>query len=150
MEQLYRELDQRVHWMGTMAAIVSREDLKGDPTTALDVAIIHAPGFMKASFYPAREGWENACLFVDGIPRPGMRISDFAIEEVEAIEVYGPPLNRSDPTGTLGSRWPPRAACGTSTGPRLAFENGRADPGSARLSRSAIRVQFVMIWLRQR
>jgi hypothetical protein len=150
MEQLYRELDQRLHWMGTTAAIISREDLKGDPTTALDAAIIHARGFMKASFYPAREGWENACLFVDGIPRPGMTISDFAIEEIEAIEVYGPPMNRSDPTGTLGSRWPARAMCGMSTGPRPAFESGRADPSPAQLSRNAIRVQFVMIWRRQR
>jgi len=149
MEQLFRELDQRVHWQGTTAALISREDLQGEPTTALDVALVRAPGFMKASFYPAREGWENACLFVDGIPRPGMTIRDFAIEEIEAIEVYGPPMNRSDPTGTLASRWPPRATCGASSGPRAAFESGRADAGPAKLSGNAVRVQFVAIWLRR-
>jgi hypothetical protein len=149
MEQLYRELDSRVHWQGTTAALISREDLKGVPTTGLDASIISAPGFMKASFYPAREGWENACLFVDGVPRPGMTIKDFAIEDIEAVEVYGPPMNRSDPTGTLGSRWPPRAMCGMSSGPRLAFESGRADPGAARLSGKSIAVQFVVIWLRR-
>lgn len=151
MEQLYRELDSRVHWMGTSAAMISREDLKGEPKTTLDAALPRAPGFMKASFYPAREGWESACLYVDGQPRPGARISDFAIEEIEAIEVYGPPMNRSDPTGTLGSRWPPRAMCGVSSGPRLAFEGGRADAkAAAGLSRRALPVQFVVIWLRQR
>ena len=150
MEQLYRELDSRVHWQGTSAALISREDLKGMPTTGLDASIVSAPGFMKAAFYPAREGWENACLFVDGVPRPGATIKDFAIEEIEAIEVYGPPMNRSDPTRTLESRWPPRAMCGMSTGPRLAFQDGRADAKSAAgLSRSAIPVQFVVVWLRQ-
>jgi hypothetical protein len=150
MEQLYRELDSRVHWQGITAALISREDLKGEPTTALDAAIVRAPGFMKASFYPAREGLEGACLFVDGVARPGAKLSDFAIEEVEAIEVYGPPMNRSDPTGTLASRWPPRAICGVASGPRVAFENGRADPSAARLSARAIPVRFAVIWLRQR
>lgn len=150
MEQLYREMDQRLHWMGTTAAMISREDLKGGAKTTLDAALPRAPGFMKASFYPAREGWESACLYVDGQPRPGAKISDFAIEEIEAIEIYGPPMNRSDPTGTLGSRWPPRAMCGISSGPRLAFERGRADAkAAAGLSRSALPVQFVVIWLRR-
>jgi protocatechuate 3,4-dioxygenase beta subunit len=150
MEQLYRELDSRVHWQGVTAALISREDLKGDPTTGLDAAIVRAPGFMKASFYPAREGWEGACLFVDGVARPGATLADFAIEEIEAIEVYGPPIRRNDPTGTLASRWPPRAMCGNpSGGARPAFERG-GNASPARLSSSAIRVQFVVVWLRQR
>ena len=149
MEQLYRELDSRVHWQGTTAALISREDLKGTPLTTLDAAIVSAPGFMKASFYPAREGWESACLYVDGVARPGMRISDFAIEDIEAVEVYGPPMNRSDPSGTLTSRWPPRAMCGASSGPRLAFEGQPNARAAAGLSRSAIPVQFVVIWLKR-
>jgi hypothetical protein len=149
MEQLYRELDSRVHWMGTTAAMISREELQGDPTTGLDAALPRAPGFMKASFYPAREGWEDACLYVDGVPRPGGKISDFAIEEIEAIEIYGPPMGRSDPTNTLASRWPPRAMCGMSSSPRVAFEGGRANPAAARLSGKAIPVQFVVVWLRR-
>lgn len=149
MEQLFRELDSRVHWMGTTAAMISREELHGEPTTGLDTAIPQAQGFMKAGFYPARDGWENACLFVDGIPRPGATIRDFAIEEIEAVEVYGPPMGRSDPTGTLASRWPPRTICGNASGPRAAFANGRADASPAGLSPNAVRVQFVAIWLRR-
>jgi hypothetical protein len=149
MEQLYRELDSRIHWQGTTAALISREDLKGAPTTGLDASIVGSPGFLKAAFYPNREGWEGACLFVDGFPRPGATIADFAIEQIEAVEVYGPPIGRNDPTGTLASRWPPRAACGFSSGPRAPFEGGRANPSPVRLSRSAIPVQFVVIWLRR-
>ena len=149
MEQLYRELDQRVHWMGLSTAMISREELKGAPTTGVDAALPRVPQVMKAGFYPAREGWESACLFVDGVARPGAKISDFSIEQIEAIEVYGPPMNRSDPTKTLESRWPPRAMCGMAEGPRAAFENGRANASPFRLSRSALPMQFIVIWLRR-
>ena len=150
MEQLYREMDQRLHWRGTTSAMISREELKGPPTTGVEVALFAVPQVMKAGFYPGKDRWEGACLFVDGIPRPGARISDFPIENIEAIEVYGPPMNRSDPSGTLSSRWPPRTMCGMSSGPRAAFASGRAPTTPFELSSSAIRVQFVMIWLRQR
>ena len=150
MEQLYREMDQRLHWKGTTSAMISREELKGNPTTGVEMALFNVPQVMKAGFYTAREGWETACLFVDGFPRPGARISDFPIEQIEAIEVYGPPMSRSDPTKTLASRWPPRAMCGISSGPRLAFEGGRADAkAAAGLSRNALPMQFVVIWLRR-
>ncbi len=149
MEQLYRELDSRVHWMGTTAAMISREELKGGLMTTLDAALPGSVSFMKAGFYPAREGWEGACLFVDGVARPGMTISNFAIEEIEAIELYGPPLNRSDPTGTLASRWPAKAMCGMSMGPSVPFERGGSG-SSVHLSPNAIRVAFVVIWRRLR
>ena len=149
MEQLYREMDQRLHWKGTTSAMISREELKGTPVTGLDASLFAVPQVMKAGFYPGIEGWENACLFVDGIPRPGASIKDFAIEDIEAVEIYGPPMDRNEPTKTLSSRWPPRAMCGASSRPRAAFENGRADAGPFRLSGSAVRVQFVAIWLRR-
>jgi hypothetical protein len=148
MEQLYRELDQRVHWMGTTAAMISREELKGAPTTGLDATLFSVPQVMKAGFYPAREGWEGACLFVDGIPRPGMTISDFPIEQIEAVEIYGSPWERNEITKTLASRWPRGQQCGFSSGPRPAFaRGGTATPRE--LSAKAIRTQFVAIWLRR-
>ena len=149
MEQLYREMDQRLHWRGTTSAMISREELKGPPTTGVDAALFAVPQVMKAGFYPGKDGWEGACLFVDGVPQPGRRINDFPIEDIEAIEVYGPPMNRSDPSGTLSSRWPPRAMCGMGSGPRAAFANGRAPTTPVELSSSAVRIQFVMIWLRR-
>ena len=150
MEQLYREMDQRLHWKGLTSAMISREELKGLPTTGVDASLFAVPQVMKAGFYPAREGWESACLFVDGLPRPGATISDFNIEDIEAIEIYGPPMDRNDPTKTLATRWPPRAMCGNASGGgRPAFANGRADASPARLSGSAVRIQFVSIWLRR-
>lgn len=149
MEQLYRELDQRVQWMGTTAAMISREELKGALTTGLDASLFMVPQVMKAAFYPAREGWEGACLFVDGFPRPGMTISDFPIEQIEAVEIYGSPSQRSEPTKTLASRWPSRQPCGFSSGPLPAFAGGRAKTTPAQLSPKAIRTQFVVIWLRR-
>jgi hypothetical protein len=129
--------------------MISREELKGLPTTGVDAALFAVPQVMKAAFYPGKDGWESACLFVDGIPRPGATIRDFPIEEIEAIEVYGPPMNRSDPTGTLASRWPRGAMCGMASGARAAFAGGRVPATPFNLSSSAVRIQFVMIWLRK-
>lgn len=150
MQMLYEELGERVWWKGASAAFISREEMKGGGKTGLDVAMVTSPGFMKANFYPMREGWEGACLFVDGVPRPGAKISDFALDEIEAIEIYGPPMNRSEPTKSLEQRWPPRQPCGSSEGPNPNWSRGgQANTSPARLSSSAVRIQFAAIWLRR-
>lgn len=150
MEMLYREMDLRVAWQGLTAAMIVREELKGEPTTGLDVAMVRTLGFAKASFYPGKEGLESACLFVDGMPRPGAKLSDFSLEEIEAVELYGPPMDRNEPTKSLVTRWPPGAMCGSVTGPRTPFTSGgRAGSASARLSRGALPVQFAVVWLRR-
>jgi hypothetical protein len=129
--------------------MIAREELKGEPTTGLDVAMVRTIGFAKAAFYPNREGWENACLFVDGMPRPGAKLSDFSLEEIEAVELYGPPMDRNEPTKSLVMRWPVGGACGGAEGARPAFTRGGRAGSSARLSRGAMPVQFAVVWLRR-
>jgi hypothetical protein len=90
------------------------------------VAIRFAPSYAKRTLVVD----ERACLFVDGMPRPLATIKDFSVEEVESIEVYG---SRSEITGTLTKRWPPRGICGN---PEV-----RLSPGN--------RAQFVSIWTRR-
>lgn len=147
MEMMYRELDSRIQWHGQTAAFITREELRGEPTTGIDVALPTSASFMKASFYTAREGLEGACLFVDGEPRPGAKLSDFSLEQIEAIEVYGDPIERNEPTKSLQLRWPPRAMCGEASGPRVAFSQSK-NTTSARLSANAKLVRFAVIWLK--
>lgn len=148
MEMLYREMDSRVLWRGLSTAFVTREELRGLPTTGLDIAMIKVPSFMKASFYPQREGWESACLFVDGTPRPGAKLSDFSLEEIEAVEFYGGPIDRNEPTKSLTMRWPRGQPCGMAGGPQSAFSGGRSGMPTG-LSARAVRVQFAVVWLRR-
>ena len=54
----------------------------------------------------------TTCVFLNGIPRPGLPLDAFQIEEIEAVELYG---ESGDPTGTLASSWPRGAQCGMSS-----------------------------------
>jgi len=145
MEMLYREMDSRLTFRGLNTAFITREDLKGREKVPLDVAIRFAPEFAMKALYIL----SDVCLFVDGIPRPGAMIRDFAPEDIESIELYGAPIrgflrNRSqalfemDPTGSLRDRWPPRAQCG-----------GTLSPSEEKISQTVVKVFYAVIWLKK-
>lgn len=144
MEMLYREMDSRLSAKGQHAIMVTREELRGREKMMLDAALQTLPRYAaKTILLPS-----NACLFVDGVPRPGVPVQAFAVEDIEAIEVYAATqeeairnpsagMRRAEPTGSLLSRWPPRAECGT------------PPPPSENIPRSRVRALFVAIWLRR-
>ena len=145
MEMLYREMDSRLTFRGNNSAFVTREDFKGREKMALDKALSFAPEFAKKSLYIA----SDACVFVDGVARPGAMIRDFAPEDIESIELYGAPqgsarnnaaraLREADPTGSLRDRWPPRTPCGT-----------EPLPSELRSGWAEVKVMFAVIWLRK-
>jgi hypothetical protein len=148
MEMLYREMDSRLTFKGQHAAMVTRDELRGREKVPLDMALQFVPHFAAKTFLIPTD----VCLFVDGVARPGAMISDFATEDIEAVEVYGAPneqalgnperaLTRADPTGSLRDRWPPRAQCGTPPPPSQAGRN---------VPPSRIRAIVAVVWLRQR
>jgi hypothetical protein len=124
MEMLYREMDSRLAFKGQHAAMVTREELRGREKMPLDMAIQMVPRMAQKQFLFV----PDACVFVDGIPRPGAMMTDFAPEDVEAVEIYGGlheeksrnpvrALSRADQTGSLESRWPRRMPCGQPSPP---------------------------------
>lgn len=136
MEGLWAELAQRIHWRGVNSAVVAREQLLGR-ARSLDMALRFAPEFANKSIVID----DAACLFVDGLPRPGATVRDFDAEEIESIEVYA---SRSEISNTLGKRWPRGAICGSpDQGARAAFRGG-VSPASR-----ANRAQLVALWLRK-
>lgn len=145
MEGLYREMDTRLVFRGINTAFVTREELKGRETQAVDVAVQYAPGFAKKAMLIL----SDVCVFVDGIARPGATLRDFNVEEIESVEFYGgvwrkilsgaqSEIQRMDPSGSLLDRWPPRAPCGQPL-----------SPGEAKASKSNVKVMFALIWLRK-
>jgi hypothetical protein len=125
MEGLWFDMAQRINWKGVNAAVVGRDELAGHGNS-LDMAIKFAPSFAK----PGLVIDERACVFVDGMPRPGASIRDFAVDEIESVEAYGA---RGELTGTLMKRWPRGVPCGN---PEI-----RPAPGN--------RAQVVSIWTRR-
>jgi len=147
MEMLYREMDSRLAFKGEHAAMVTREELRGREKSPLDMAIQMVPRMSQKQFLFV----PDACVFVDGVPRPGAMITDFAPEDVEAVEIYGAPyeektrnparaLSKADQTGSLESRWPRAMPCGQ---PSVPTGGGGAIP------RSRIVSMFVLIWLKK-
>lgn len=149
MEMLYREMDSRVTFRGINSAFVPVELLKGREGMSLDKSLPFAPEVAKKALFMA----SDLCLFVDGIARPGMNLSDFAAADIESVELYGargrttmsfsgPSTRRNygqaDPTGSLTSRWPPNTPCGREP---LPSERG--------LSASVVKVTFAVVWTKQ-
>jgi hypothetical protein len=123
------ELNQRQRWRGNESAVLPREELMrlgSNPT--LTAAMRSAPSFGRKGLVIG----DNACVFVNGEPKPGWPIDAYSVDQIEAIEVYA---GRSEMSGTLGKRWPRGAPCGTSNPARPAPRR----PGT---------VSFVVIWLK--
>lgn len=141
MEQLYREMDSRLVFRGINTAFVTREELKGREKMPLDAAVQFAPEFARKALVIL----SDACVFVDGVARPGATLRDFAPEDIESVELYGAPggnasraLAQMDPTGSLRDRWPPKVPCGLPL-----------TPSEARTSKSVVKVMFAVVWLRK-
>lgn len=145
MEMFYREMDSRLVFRGINTAFITREELRGREKAPLDQALTFVPGFAKKGLFITTD----VCVFVDGIARPGAMLSDFTVEDIEAVEFYGAPLRNArgnaaralreaDPTGSLRDRWPPRTPCGMPP-----------PPNQGRIGASVVKVMFAVVWLRR-
>lgn len=145
LEMFYREMDSRLAFRGTHSAFVAREELRGREKMTLDAAVNFAPEFARK----AMTIMSDVCVFVDGIARPGTTLRDFAAEDIESVEFYGGvwrnllsnmarTIQQADATRSLLDRWPEKVPCGQPL-----------SPGEAVASKSIVKVQFALVWLRK-
>jgi hypothetical protein len=145
MEMLYREMDSRLAFRGTHSVFVAREELRGKEKMTLDAAVSYAPEFARKAMIIM----SDVCVFVDGIARPGTTLRDFAAEDIESVEFYGGvwrnllgnmarTVQQADATRSLLDRWPEKVPCGQPL-----------SPGEAVASKSIVKVQFALVWLRK-
>ena len=133
----WEDLDQRQRWRTMNSALVSGFDLVGKGGTLTD-ALQMTPSFVSRGL---RIG-PSTCVFVDGVPRPGMPIDAIAPEQIEMIEVYG---SGGEASGNLIKRWPSRVDC--ADGSRSAPVMGQTSMlGNS--SRGFVR--YAVIWLKRR
>lgn len=125
------ELDRRMDWASPMAANVSREELLRVGTTDAMMALSGTPSFNRKGLVIERD----ACVFVDGLPRPGLPLDAIDPATIEFIEVYPGGAER---TGILASRWPRGGRCGAPVDPRFK----RWVPGQQV-------ARYVVVWTRQ-
>lgn len=103
---LMAELNSRSLMRGTRATLVPRQEFYGRYGLTLRDALRFSPSFLLSGLVIDDS---VTCVFVNGEAAPGRTASEFAAEEVVAVEVFG---LRADYTSTLTSRWPHRQPCG--------------------------------------
>jgi hypothetical protein len=157
-EVLYKDLDQRLRLRASAnAALVPGAEIRRGGTTIVD-GLRASPSFFSKGLRIA----DSVCLFVNGVPRPGVSPEAFRPEEVESVEVYGltqgggasaNPAGSSFNTGTvstgdrsnrLAEQWPRRATCGQIMD--RSFTTSRRLPTSGMDTGKA---HFMVIWLRK-
>ena len=126
---VYRDLDQRLKFATPRAVQVSREEIEATDAVSLGTALSLTPSVTERGITVGR----GACVFVNGVPRPGFPVDAILAGEVEFVEAYPP---GSELTRTLALKWPPRAACGAGT---VRTSGGVAARQTA---------QFVSVWLK--
>lgn len=110
----------------TNSALVPRQELVGHGVN-LGTALRYAPSFLRAGL----RFDEAACLYVDGLPRPGLTVYDIDPDEVEAVELYAP---RAFLSQQRLRAWPRGFPCGS--------------PG-VRIFPGGDRVSTIVVWLKR-
>jgi hypothetical protein len=127
---VWRDLDSRLKYATPRAVHVTREELAATDAVSLEAALSRSRSVARVGVRITR----RACVFVDGIAKPGYPIDAIDADDVEFVEAYPP---GTDLTRTLVMRWPPGGECGV--------PDGTARPTASDSKQTA---QFVSVWLR--
>jgi hypothetical protein len=150
MDVLYVDLDQRLRNRATgSSAIISGAEIRRTGNQLIDA-------MRNSQTFTARglRFDSTACLFVNGLPRPGSSIDMFRPEEIESAEVYAyGGTGTGDRTRSLERAWPSGAPCGPTGYTRMVAAAQGARMGSREGNPlgpiQAGIVRYVVIWLRK-
>ncbi len=149
LDVLFTDLDHRMRQRAASnAAVVPGAEIRKAGATLID-GLRGSPSFASKGLRIV----DSACVFVNGLARPGVSLEAFRPEEIEAVEVYGEAAGSSLPGGgvptgdrsrTLAMSWPARAPCGRVFD--RSFLIARPSPlGSSNTGKAF----FVVVWLRK-
>ena len=127
---VWRELDQRLRYATPRALQVGREAIERSDAVSLGSALEGGRSVGMNRVIVTR----RACLFVNGVAKPGFPVDAIRAARVEFVEAY--PAG-TDLTRTLAQRWPAGAICGVDDGTTTSL---------ASVNRQV--AQFVSVWLR--
>lgn len=126
---IWRDLDARLKYATPRAALVGAAELQATNRPTLWSALENAPTVLRQRIVITRA----ACIFVNGIPRPGVPVDALFTADIEFAEVYPP---GSELTRTLMRAWPINGECGV------------RDDSAMRFADSRQTAQFISVWQR--
>lgn len=130
-EMQWQDMIQRLRWAGPRAAQVGRDELVATGMSSLRDAINRSPSVIRTTATLIR----TACVFVDGVPRPGFPAEMIDVDQVEFVETYPP---GSEGSNNLRLRWPSGGQCGAPIG------------GYEELRDKRDLIEFIVVWTRNR
>ncbi|MEO7455128.1 MAG: carboxypeptidase regulatory-like domain-containing protein [Gemmatimonadaceae bacterium] len=134
LEAAYADFRTRLSRRGIGSVIIPRTELMshGDGTFTSSLRNRFAAKGLRLS--------NEACVFMDGTPRPGYWPEDLDLAGVEMLEAYPAQSERS---GILALQWRNGWACGDTGMPRAVGANGGTTNGR---QRAADLVKWVVVW----
>jgi hypothetical protein len=108
-----RSISQRLRLAPNPAAFVSLQELAGPDGMTLHEALRYAPSTLSRGLVVRND---ITCVYLDGVPRPGMTADDIMASEVQAVEVYGANPQAAVPLENVAP-WNPNTFCGTGRRP---------------------------------
>jgi len=105
LEIAMQDFDDRIKVRGLSSVLVPRTELLAHGPSSTVMALRYARSFVEKALRLS----STACVYVDGIAKPGLSLNAIDPADIEAIEAYG---SSSDRSGTLSRGWPRMAPCG--------------------------------------
>jgi hypothetical protein len=144
-EGLWKELDQRLRWKSINGAMATGVELRKAAPLMSDA--IQMSSSVQARLL--RIGPET-CVFINGAAQPTLSLDNISLDDVVAVEVYGP---KEEASRDLASRWPAdgrRVPGAARPQPRNCGENigRRKAPGGGPMF-DAQTVMFAVIWTKR-
>jgi len=135
-----REISHRMREAINPSALVGLHELVSPEGTTLAEALRVAPSALSRGLLVRND---VTCIYVNGLPRPGMVASDILASDVQAVEVYGTMFRgRSQFTQAPEIPWPLGTFCGTGT--------AQGPSRNAGLGVSYNIVRVLVVWTKQR
>lgn len=111
------DINQRQTWRRMTSATID-----GGALARYGGSVLDALSLNKAFVQSGMRVGNSLCVFVNGVPKPGLPIDAIRIEDIAFIELFGA---TGEGTGNVKRKWPPGAPCGmrigrqTRNGPEL-------------------------------
>lgn len=102
------DINQRQAWRRMNSATVD-----GGALSRYGGSVLDALSLSKTFVQSGMRIGNSLCVFVNGVPKPGLPIDAIRVEDIAFIELFGA---TGEGTGNLTRKWPPGALCGVRLG----------------------------------
>ena len=125
-DALLRSIGRRLRAAPNPSAFVTAIELAGPERATLEQALRVAPSTLSRGLVVRND---ITCLYVNGVPRPGLTAADVLASEVQSVEVYGAPGSAASVPLDDVPAWNSNTFCGSGSRPGVMARPADRPPG---------------------